>query len=438
MNKLFALTLSVFLLASVSYAQTDTVEGMQTQETATMDIVATASADTDLETLVQAVARWNLVEALQAQGPYTVFAPNNLAFASFDQELLARLLSDEGIQDLVGVLQLHVVVGAYTAADLSNGMELDTIDGRKLKVEITEDGSVMINNAKVIEADIQASNGIIHKISDVLTPAQPLVLYNDMQERPMMTGIVNRIKNRMNSEKRQSILERTAKNFSIDGIQENAKARLTAEARTERQTGGLLLKNRLQAINFLHNNGLTKFNDETSFMADNALRRDEAAAFYVRFARDVLGMQPDETKQECLAFTDINEGHTDLTDEMIAACQLDLFKGSNWQFMPRAQLTNAQALAVLIRLLDGFKSEDGNHWASNYLASAKKMGLTVGLQADSDANLDRQMTRGDIAKILEAAALIEWIKDQFGSDDIMVEQVDGEIVIETNTTATAE
>jgi hypothetical protein len=75
--------------------------------------------------------------------------------------------------------------------------------------------------------------------------------------------------------------------------------------------------------------------------------------------------------------------------------------------MPRAQLTNAQALAVLIRLLDGFKSEDGNHWASNYLASAKKMGLTVGLQADSDANLDRQMTRGDIAKILEAAALIE-------------------------------
>lgn len=57
MNKLFALTLSVFLLASVSYAQTDTVEETQTQETATMDIVATASADTDLETLVQAVAR---------------------------------------------------------------------------------------------------------------------------------------------------------------------------------------------------------------------------------------------------------------------------------------------------------------------------------------------------------------------------------------------
>jgi len=72
----------------------------------------------------------------------------------------------------------------------------------------------------------------------------------------------------------------------------------------------------------MYANGLTIFSTESTFMANQSLRRDEAAAFFARFARDVLGMVPDTSKAECNAFTDLSQGHHDLQGEMRAACQL--------------------------------------------------------------------------------------------------------------------
>lgn len=77
-----------------------------------------------------------------------------------------------------------------------------------------------------------------------------------------------------------------------------------------------------------------------------------------------------------MLFIDLDDGHSDLKSEMISACQLGLFKGHNGKFMPTALLTNAQALAVLVRLVDGMKSEDGAHRADNYLVTARSLGLT--------------------------------------------------------------
>jgi hypothetical protein len=137
-------------------------------------------------------------------------------------------------------------------------------------------------------------------------------------------------------------------------------------------------------------------------MASNWLRRDEAAAFFARFARDVLGMAPDTSKAECNVFTDISLWHTDLQSEMIVACQLWLFRWSNGLFMPTASFTNAQALTVLVRLVDGTKSEVGTHRGINYYNAAKAAGLTASLSANAEVNLDTHISRGDVAKLIEA------------------------------------
>jgi hypothetical protein len=139
-------------------------------------------------------------------------------------------------------------------------------------------------------------------------------------------------------------------------------------------------------------------------MASNWLRRDEAAAFFARFARDVLGMMPDTTKAECDTFTDASSWHADLQSEMIAACQLWLFRWSNGLFAPTASFTNAQALTVLIRLFEGTKPEIGTHRAINYYNTAKAAGLTASLSADAEANLDANISRWDVAKLIEAWA----------------------------------
>jgi len=165
---------------------------------------------------------------------------------------------------------------------------------------------------------------------------------------------------------------------------------------------GLVLTDTQAAIDFMYTNGLTKFNTTSTFMATQSLRRDEAAAFFARFARDVLGMTPDTSKTECNAFTDLAQGHNDLQGEMIASCQLGLMKWSNGKFMPKDKFTNAQALTVIVRLLDGNQPETGTHWASNYLARAKVLWLTSGLQTNSSSNLDAFISRGDVAKLIEA------------------------------------
>lgn len=130
------------------------------------DIVEIAS--TDSKTLAAAVTAAGLVETLQSDGPFTVFAPTDAAFADI-QSSVDTLLKPENKAELAKVLTYHVVSGSTHAADLKDGQELTTVQGGKLHVSI-KDGKVTIGNATVTTADIDASNGVIHVIDTVLLP----------------------------------------------------------------------------------------------------------------------------------------------------------------------------------------------------------------------------------------------------------------------------
>lgn len=134
--------------------------------TMTEDIVAIAA--TDCKTLAAAVTAADLVETLQGEGPFTVFAPTDEAFAAIQSEV-DELLKPENKEELAKILTYHVVSGEMMAADLEDGQELTTVEGSTLKVMV-KDGKVMVGNAEVTSADISASNGVIHVIDKVLLP----------------------------------------------------------------------------------------------------------------------------------------------------------------------------------------------------------------------------------------------------------------------------
>lgn len=130
------------------------------------DIVSIAS--TSAKTLAAAVTAAGLVETLQGNGPFTVFAPTDAAFTAIQSDV-DTLLKPENKAKLVNILTYHVVPGKAMAADLKDGQELTTVQGGKLKVSI-KDKKVMINGANVISADVHASNGIVHVIDKVIMP----------------------------------------------------------------------------------------------------------------------------------------------------------------------------------------------------------------------------------------------------------------------------
>jgi len=133
------------------------------------DIVDTAVEAGDFTTLVSAVTAADLVDTLKGEGPYTVFAPTDAAFAAVPKETLDALLADpKGA--LTDVLTYHVASGKVMASDLSDGMMIDTVNGAQLEVKINADGTVMIGDATVTTADIETSNGVIHVIDTVLVP----------------------------------------------------------------------------------------------------------------------------------------------------------------------------------------------------------------------------------------------------------------------------
>ena len=135
-------------------------------------IVDLAVADPDLSTLVTALKAGGLVGTLSGQGPFTVFAPTNEAFASLPAGVVANLLKPENKAQLVDVLTYHVVAGAVRAKDLKDGEKLKTVEGKELTVRISG-STVFINSAKVTTADVTASNGVVHIIDGVLLPAGP-------------------------------------------------------------------------------------------------------------------------------------------------------------------------------------------------------------------------------------------------------------------------
>ncbi|MBA6231608.1 MULTISPECIES: fasciclin domain-containing protein [unclassified Colwellia] len=133
------------------------------------DIVDVAAANGSFNTLVAAVKAGGLVETLKGDGPFTVFAPTDEAFAKLPKGTLEMLLKPENKDKLVDILTYHVVSGKVMSTDVVKVTSAPTIQGKMLMVKVI-DGNVMINKAKIIMADVKASNGVIHVIDTVLIP----------------------------------------------------------------------------------------------------------------------------------------------------------------------------------------------------------------------------------------------------------------------------
>jgi uncharacterized surface protein with fasciclin (FAS1) repeats len=132
------------------------------------DIVAVAAGNDSFETLVAAVKAAGLVETLQGEGPFTVFAPTDEAFAKLPAGTVEDLLKPENKEKLVSILTYHVVPGKVMAADVKT-MKAKTVSGKELAIEV-KDGAVTVGKAKVVKTDVAASNGVIHVIDAVVLP----------------------------------------------------------------------------------------------------------------------------------------------------------------------------------------------------------------------------------------------------------------------------
>ncbi|BEU04389.1 Nex18 symbiotically induced protein [Agarivorans sp. OAG1] len=133
------------------------------------DVVDVAVENGSFTTLVTAVKAAGLVDTLKGDGPFTVFAPTDEAFAKLPEGTVEMLLMPENKDKLIAVLTYHVVAGKVMAADVVNIDSATTVQGGMLAVS-TSGETVMINNAKVVAADVKASNGVIHVVDTVLLP----------------------------------------------------------------------------------------------------------------------------------------------------------------------------------------------------------------------------------------------------------------------------
>lgn len=133
------------------------------------DIVAVASGAGQFNTLVAAVQAAGLVETLQGPGPFTVFAPTDAAFAALPAGTVEDLLKPENKDRLVAVLTYHVVPGKVTAEQVTGLDKATTVNGADVSIATGGDG-VTVNGARVVSADVMASNGVIHVIDKVILP----------------------------------------------------------------------------------------------------------------------------------------------------------------------------------------------------------------------------------------------------------------------------
>ncbi|MFO8069406.1 MAG: fasciclin domain-containing protein [Alkalibacterium sp.] len=138
-------------------------------EEAGVDIVAIAQGDPDFSTLVAALEEADLVETLQGEGPFTVFAPTNAAFDTLLGELDITVEELLAQPDLEQILTYHVVSGNVLAGDLTDGMTAETVNGEEVTFDLS--GDPMVNESTIITTDIEASNGVIHAIDTVLVPS---------------------------------------------------------------------------------------------------------------------------------------------------------------------------------------------------------------------------------------------------------------------------
>jgi len=133
------------------------------------DIVDTAVAAGSFNTLATALKAADLVGTLKGKGPFTVFAPTDVAFAKLPAGTVEDLLKPENKAKLVSILTYHVVSGSVSSAQVVKMTSAKTVEGQSVRIS-TKNGGVMIDNASVVKADVLASNGVIHVIDSVILP----------------------------------------------------------------------------------------------------------------------------------------------------------------------------------------------------------------------------------------------------------------------------
>lgn len=184
--KILALTVGAAAFAPAAFTQASALDHHNEKKMAKEDssIVSVAAGNENFSTLVTAVKAAGLVETLSGEGPFTVFAPTNDAFAALPDGTLDALLMDENKPALQMVLTYHVVAGKVKAGDLvklirdnDGTAEVTTVEGTTLKARI-KDGDVVLEDAagnmiRVVNTNIEAGNGVIHVVDKVLLPAKP-------------------------------------------------------------------------------------------------------------------------------------------------------------------------------------------------------------------------------------------------------------------------
>ena len=160
MKKLLCLTVLSLLAVGASVAVADKPE---------KDLVDTAVGAGQFKTLAAALKAAGLVDTLKGKGPFTVFAPTDKAFEKLPAGTVENLLKPENKEKLIKVLTYHVVAGEVKAADVVKLKSAKTVNEKEVTVHVA-DGKVMINKSHVTQADVMATNGVIHIIDEVLLP----------------------------------------------------------------------------------------------------------------------------------------------------------------------------------------------------------------------------------------------------------------------------
>ncbi len=133
------------------------------------DIVDTAKNAGSFETLLTAATAAGLVDTLKGDGPFTVFAPTDEAFAALPEGTVEDLLKPENKEQLASILTYHVIPGEVMSSDLKDDMTAETVQGEEITIDL--DNGPMVNDANIVTADVDASNGVIHVIDKVIMPA---------------------------------------------------------------------------------------------------------------------------------------------------------------------------------------------------------------------------------------------------------------------------
>ena len=168
-TRVLNIAVSTLALALIIMAPAQLRATAQDAPTASENTIVDVAVNGGFDTLVAAVQAAGLVETLQGEGPFTVFAPTDEAFAKLPEGTLESLLKPENKDQLIAILTYHVVPGEVTSSQVVNLESAETVPGASLEISTSEEG-VMINNAKVVNADVEASNGVVHVIDTVLLP----------------------------------------------------------------------------------------------------------------------------------------------------------------------------------------------------------------------------------------------------------------------------